>query len=121
MVELVIRLLVVYCVVMLASPGYSINNFLLTVFRFEEFVVASALLPYCSLTRQGNWRNLMVRSSRGRGADEQEPELMLVAVVDPQNLSENTVQQLTTDLTTFFRSAVIKSTNIPIQDKGGCY
>jgi len=78
--------------------------------RFEALVRVSNLLPYCSLTRTGNWRNLMVRSSRGplRGEALQQQkgeggELMLVVVLDPQNLSSEVVKQLTEDLITFFR------------------
>merc|ERR1719244_632940 len=68
--------------------------------RFEKLVRVSSILPYCSLERTGNWRNFMLRTSRG---DQGGNQIMAVAVVDPQNLTSSDIDQLKADLTDFFQ------------------
>merc|ERR1719500_1638945 len=75
--------------------------------RLEQLVKASpSILPYCTLTRTGNWRHLLLRSARGpKGAEEEGPEqVMAVVVVDPQQLSKEQLTGLREDLAEFFRT-----------------
>lgn len=65
---------------------------------FEQFVRASGILPYSSITNKGNWRNLMLRTGNG-GCREQ---TMVVAVLDPKDLSSEQIDQVKRDLVSFF-------------------
>ena len=79
------------------------------VFRLEQLVKASpTILPYCTLTRTGNWRHLLLRTARGpKGAEEEGPEqVMAVVVVDPQQLSMDQLTRLKEDLSEFFKTGV---------------
>jgi len=72
--------------------------------RFEKLVQVSTIPPYSSLDRSGNWRNLMLRTSRGSQEGVQEiSQIMAVAVVDPQNLTSSAIDQLRSDLKDFFQ------------------
>jgi len=64
---------------------------------FEQLVRASGILPYNSLTNQGNWRSIMIRS-----AGEDHAQLMVVVVLDPKELSVSQLVQVRSDLVTFF-------------------
>jgi len=75
----------------------------MVVTKFEQLVRASGILPYCSLERKGNWRNIMIRTSRGlNNTDNKIKQIMVVVVLDPMELSGSKLQQLKSDLTHFF-------------------
>merc|ERR1719430_1393464 len=78
------------------------------VLRMEQLVRGSGVLPYCTLTRTGNWRHLLLRTSRGaKGAEEEGPgQVMAVVVLDPQHLSSETLTQIKEDLIQYFSTGL---------------
>jgi len=75
----------------------------LVVTKFEQLVRASGILPYCSLEREGNWRNIMIRTSRGtEPGDNKIKQIMVVVVLDPMYMDYAKLTQLRSDLTQFF-------------------
>jgi len=69
---------------------------LAAVSRFEQLVRASSLPPYCSLDRSGNWRSLMLRSSRTG-------QLMAVICLDPGGVAPAQLSKVREDLITAHR------------------
>ena len=81
------------------------SEMVMVVTKFEQLVRASGILPYCSLERKGNWRNIMIRTSRGlNSVDNKIKQIMVVVVLDPMDLSGSVLQQLKSDLIQFFTS-----------------
>ena len=76
--------------------------------RLEQYVRASGVPPYCSLQRTGNWRNVMIRTSRGTHTDrvgsyeDNIREMMVVITCDPMDLSPETTERLKSELTLLF-------------------
>jgi len=62
----------------------------------EKFVVASGMEPYDHETHEGFWRQLTARL--GAATDQ----LMIVAALHPQNLSETELAKVKSDLIAFF-------------------
>jgi len=75
---------------------------------FEQFVRASGIMPYSSLTNQGNWRQIMLRSSNGGG----KKQMMVVASLDPKGISPSKIDQVRSDLIEFFKSGAAESCNV---------
>eukprot|EP00088_Acartia_fossae_P050337 TRINITY_DN5634_c0_g2_i2.p1 TRINITY_DN5634_c0_g2~~TRINITY_DN5634_c0_g2_i2.p1 ORF type:complete len:664 (-),score=136.75 TRINITY_DN5634_c0_g2_i2:71-2062(-) len=75
---------------------------------FEKFVKASGILPYNSLTNKGNWRQIMIRSSNGRDRKQ----IMVVACIDPKDLTSTQIDQVRSDLVAFFQGGAGGTCNV---------
>jgi len=81
------------------------KEMMLIVTKFEMLVIASGIPPYCSLERKGNWRNIMIRTSRGENPTSDDiRQIMVVVVLDPTDLDPGKITQVKTDLILFFSS-----------------
>lgn len=64
---------------------------------FEQYVRTSPLSPFVPETHEGHWRQVTVRvSSRG--------DVLLLAVIHPQNLTEEQLEAVKTDLREYFET-----------------
>ena len=76
--------------------------------KLEQYVRASGVPPYCSVERAGNWRSVMIRTSRGANTDsvgsyqDNIKEMMVVVTCDPMDLSTETTERLRSELTQLF-------------------
>ena len=77
--------------------------------KLEQYVRVSGVLPYDNVERRGNWRSVMIRSSRGEGDWSQTGsysdnirQLMVVVICDPMNLDSDTLNRIRSDLKQLF-------------------
>ncbi|XP_065337282.1 tRNA (uracil-5-)-methyltransferase homolog A-like isoform X2 [Cloeon dipterum] len=76
-----------------------------TVKAFEQYVRTSPLSPFVPETHEGHWRQVTVRvSSRG--------DVLLLAVIHPQNLTDDQLEEVKTDLREFFETGAGRECNL---------
>lgn len=89
-------------------PGQMVN----IAIKLEQYIRGSGVSPYCSVERKGNWRNVMMRCSRGRDWSPDDShtgsysdtikEMMVVVCCDPMNLDQETITRLKSELKQIF-------------------
>ncbi|XP_059481839.1 tRNA (uracil-5-)-methyltransferase homolog A-like [Neocloeon triangulifer] len=76
-----------------------------TVKAFEKYVRTSSLSPFVPETHEGHWRQVTVRvSSRG--------DVLLLAVIHPQNLTEDQLEAVKADLRDYFETGAGRECNL---------
>ena len=75
--------------------------------KLEQYVRVSGVLPYDNVERRGNWRSVMMRSSRGEGDwsgsyTDSIRQMMVVVICDPMNLDTETLDRIRSDLKQLF-------------------